>query len=274
MPDDSAGVIQRRIDCALDPLEVLARLGGRPGLTGLIGSWAGGGALITSDPVRPATSISDIDDHPMAAADRAGFVGGGWFGVLGYQLGRCFENLPAPPSRPTPVPELRMSYFDHVLRYDAEAATRWFESVADRDRAERHYREIVTRLRGRVPTPYGYQFGPFRMAPAPAAHQDAVARCLEYIAAGDIFQANICLQAAVSFQGEPLAAFVRGVRECGPHTRPTSPPATGWSPASRRNYSWTGAAGPRRPPPSRARRRCGPIRATWCPRGRTRRRIQ
>jgi hypothetical protein len=62
MPDDSACVIQRRIDCELDPLEVLARLGGRPGLTGLVGSWAGGGALITSDPIAPATSIEDIDD--------------------------------------------------------------------------------------------------------------------------------------------------------------------------------------------------------------------
>jgi para-aminobenzoate synthetase/4-amino-4-deoxychorismate lyase len=169
MPDDSAGLIQRRVACALDPLEVLARLGGRPGLTGLIGSWAGGGALITSDPVRSATSISDIDEHPAAAAgpgdgaaalpDPAGFAGGGWFGVLGYQLGRRFERLPAPPPRPVPVPELRMSYFDHVLRYDAEAGTWWFESVAGtgrRDRAERYYREIVTRLRGQVPATRGY----------------------------------------------------------------------------------------------------------------------
>jgi para-aminobenzoate synthetase / 4-amino-4-deoxychorismate lyase len=227
MPDDSAYVIQRRIGCALDPLEVLARLGGRPGLTGLVGSWAGGGALITSDPVASATSIEDIDDHPAAAADPgvaalpdpAGFVGGGWFGVLGYQLGRGFENLPAPPARPTPVPELRMSYFDHLLRYDAEAGTWWFESVVRpgrRDRAERRYREIVTRLRGQAPAPCGYQFGPFRMTPAPAAHQDAVARCLDHIAAGDIFQANICLRAAASFQGDPLAAFIRGVRALRP----------------------------------------------------------
>jgi len=227
MPDDSAGLIQRRIACALEPLEVLARLGGRPGLTGLVGSWAGGGALITCYPVASATSIADIDGHPATAAsesvaampDPAGFVGGGWFGVLGYQLGRVFERLPAPPARPVPVPQLRMSYFDHVLRYDAGAGTWWFESVAGpdgRDRAERHYREIAARLRGRPPAPRGYQFGPFRMTPAPAAHQDAVARCLDHIAAGDIFQANICLRAAASFQGDPLEAFIRGVRKLRP----------------------------------------------------------
>jgi para-aminobenzoate synthetase/4-amino-4-deoxychorismate lyase len=229
MPDDGAGFIQRRITCALEPLDVLARLGGRPGLTGLVGSWAGGGALITSDPVATATSTGDIDDHPVATAhagdgtaalpDPAGFIGGGWFGVLGYQLGRGFERLPAPPKRPTPLPELRMSYFDHVLRYDAGAGAWWFESVlrpGSRDRAEQHYREIVSRLRDGAPAPRGYQFGSFRMTPAPAAHQDAVARCLEHIAAGDIFQANICLRAEAPFEGDPLEAFIRGVRELRP----------------------------------------------------------
>jgi para-aminobenzoate synthetase/4-amino-4-deoxychorismate lyase len=185
--------------------------------------------LVTSDPVASATSIGDIDDHPAAAAhpgdgtaalpDPAGFIGGGWFGVLGYQLGRGFERLPAPPKRPTPLPELRMSYFDHVLRYDAGAGAWWFESVlrpGSRDRAERRYREIVTRLRGGAPAPRGYQFGPFRMTPAPAAHQDAVARCLDHIVAGDIFQANICLRAEAPFHGDPLEAFIRGVRELRP----------------------------------------------------------
>jgi anthranilate synthase/aminodeoxychorismate synthase-like glutamine amidotransferase len=230
--DHSPGLVQRRIDCDLDPLEVLERLGGLPGLTALVGSWAGGGALITHGPVAAATSITDIDRHPAAAAgpgdgarpgadraalpDPAGFVGGGWFGVLGYQLGRDFETLPAPPPRPTPVPALRMSCFDHVVRYDARAGTWWFESVADPDRAGRQYRQVTARLRGPAPAPAGYRFGSFAMTPPPAAHQDAVARCLEHIAAGDIFQANICLRAEAAFTGDPLAAFVRGARALKP----------------------------------------------------------
>ena len=236
MLNDSAGLIQRRIACSLEPLEVLERLAGQPGLTGLIGSWADGGALITSDPVRTAASIADIDEHPAAGPgdspgsahdvgsgegraalpDPGGFIGGGWFGVLGYQLGRRFEALPAPPPRPVPVPELAMSYFDHVLRYDAGAGTWWFESVADADRAERHYRRVTARLTGSAPAPSGYQFGPFTMTPSPAAHQDAIARTLDHIAAGDIFQANICLRAEASFGGDPLAAFIRGVRALRP----------------------------------------------------------
>jgi para-aminobenzoate synthetase / 4-amino-4-deoxychorismate lyase len=232
MTSGTAGLIQRPITCSLEPLGVLERLTGQPGLTGLIGSWADGGALITSDPVRTATSIADIDEHPAAGSgpahdagsgsssaalpDPGGFVGGGWFGVLGYQLGRHFEALPAPPPRPTPVPELAMSYFDHVLRYDAGAGTWWFESVADAARAERHYRRITARLTGPTPAPSGYQFGPFTMTPSPAAHQDAIARALSHIAAGDIFQANICLRAGASFEGDPLAAFIRGVRALRP----------------------------------------------------------
>jgi para-aminobenzoate synthetase/4-amino-4-deoxychorismate lyase len=230
--DDDAVLVQRPVACALEPPEVLARLGGLPGLVGLIGSWAGGGALITSDPVTPATSIADIDEHPAAAAglgdsagpgdgraalpDPGGFVGGGWFGVLGYQLGRRFEALPAPPRRPAPVPDLRMSYYDHVLRYDAQTRTWWFESRAAPDRAEGHYLRIAALLDDPAPAGPGYQFGPFRMTPAPSAHQDAVARCLEYIAAGDIFQANICLRADAAFTGDPLAAFIRGVRDLRP----------------------------------------------------------
>jgi anthranilate synthase/aminodeoxychorismate synthase-like glutamine amidotransferase len=226
MPNDSGAFIQQRVACALGPLEVLARLRGRRGLTGLVGSWAGGGALITSDPVAPAMSVADLDERPETASgpggglaalpDPAGFVGGGWFGVLGYQLGREFERLPASPPRPTPVPELRMSYFDHVLRYDAQDGTWWFESVASPDRAQWHYRQVTARLRGQAPNSPGYRFGPFRMTPAPAAHQDAVARCLDHIAAGDIFQANICLRAEASFQGDPLDAFIRGVRTLRP----------------------------------------------------------
>jgi len=131
LPNHGAGLVQRRVACSLDPLEVLERLAGQPGLTGLIGSWAGGGALITFDPVRQAGSVSDLDEHPAAAAgdsmaalpNPARFTGGGWFGILSYQLGRRFETLPAPPPRPEPVPELRMSYFDHVLRYDTVAET-------------------------------------------------------------------------------------------------------------------------------------------------------
>ncbi|HEY1700475.1 MAG TPA: chorismate-binding protein [Trebonia sp.] len=229
---DNEVLVQRRIACALEPSEVLARLGGLPGLVGLIGSWAGGGALITSDPVTPATSIADLDEHPAAAAglgdsagpgdgmaalpDPAGFIGGGWFGVLGYQLGRRFEALPTPPRRPVPVPDLRMSYYDHVLRYDAQTRTWWFESAAAPDRAEGHYLRSAALLHGPAPAGPGYQFGPFRMTPAPSAHQDAVARCLDHIAAGDIFQANICLRAEATFTGDPLAAFIRGVRELRP----------------------------------------------------------
>src|SRR5438270_12821441 len=73
----------------------------------LIGRWAGGGALIGSEPVRTATADEDpfelLDDQvPVrrgsgatvdkqlgaAAGDvHPGAVAGGWFGWLGYTLG-------------------------------------------------------------------------------------------------------------------------------------------------------------------------------------------
>ena len=66
----------------------------------LIGRWAGGGAVIGSEPVRVATPADDpfalLDELP-AGDELSGAVAGGWFGYLGYQLGARIEPVGAPP---------------------------------------------------------------------------------------------------------------------------------------------------------------------------------
>ncbi len=52
--------------------------------------------------------------------------------------------------------------------------------------------------------------------PGAAGHQQAVARAVEYIRAGDIFQANICLRAEAEFVGDPLDAFCQAAAELRP----------------------------------------------------------
>src|SRR5918999_4616658 len=74
----------------------------------LAGEWAGGGALVGSEPIVVAGPEDDpfalLDVQPVVEnADREA-VGGGWFGYLGYSLGATLEPVPPSPPRPVPLP--------------------------------------------------------------------------------------------------------------------------------------------------------------------------
>ena len=43
----------------------------------------------------------------------------GWIGYFGYELGRSIERLPARAVRDTPLPDLRIAFYDALLVYDA-----------------------------------------------------------------------------------------------------------------------------------------------------------
>ena len=45
--------------------------------------------------------------------------------------------------------------------------------------------------------------------PGGAAHMTAIDACRERIAAGEIFQANLCLRLEAEWQGDPLDLFAR-----------------------------------------------------------------
>ena len=95
-------------------------------------------------------------------------------------------------------------WFFEALWTDARAAA-----------LERRYADLVARAAEPAP-PAGYHFSPFRLSPGAAGHQQAVARAVEYIRAGDIFQANICLRAEAEFAGDPLDAFCQAAAELQP----------------------------------------------------------
>ncbi|MGI8714042.1 MAG: chorismate-binding protein [Solirubrobacteraceae bacterium] len=213
--------------------EVLALLSAERLPFALTGRWAGGGAIISSDPV----AVANPDDDPFAILDRlpavapsgtagagaVGAVGGGWFGWLGYRLGARVERVPEGPPRPVPMPEFHLAYYDNVLRRDADGRW-WFEALAS---AERHA-ELARRLRhlrallGAGDRPGGHRP---RADPPPPLHLDgaaaahhlaAVADCRERIAAGEIFQANLCLRLQTSFDGTGAELLERALQ----HTEP------------------------------------------------------
>src|SRR5437764_6859603 len=90
----SATLTRIPLACELPPADVLRCLAAQDPLPfALTGSWAGGGAIVSSDPLRIAPDSADpfalLDAVPpvdAAAVGAPAAVGGGWFGWLGYRL--------------------------------------------------------------------------------------------------------------------------------------------------------------------------------------------
>ncbi len=220
--------------CRLSPLEVLRAVRGEPGAFALTGRWAGGGAIVGCAPL--AHADDDADPFALLAAvpqlmpgdtpgdtpgDRlpAGAVGGGWFGWLGYRLGGRIEQLPDGPPRPVALPEFALAYYDHVLRLDADGHW-WFEALVSDSRAQAlaQRRQQLAGLLATAPPPARYAPpAPLRLTRAVAEHHLAAIReCRERIAAGEIYQANICLRLETEWDGDIAALFEHARRRIDP----------------------------------------------------------
>ena len=190
----------------------------------LCGKWARSAALCGSEPVRSGTdpfvewgAVEERGASGEAAA--SGAVGGGWFGVLGFQLGRDIERVGDPPPRPTPQPSSLMSFYDHVLRLDSEGQW-WFEALWSEERSgelERRREVLAERLARGVERPRAVRTDPWRSTPTPAGHAEAVSACKTRIAAGDLFQANLTLRLDSRLrEGTAADLFTNAVAELHP----------------------------------------------------------
>lgn len=194
----------------------------------LIGRWAGGGAIIGSAPVRLAAGDEDpftlLDEQPLvevaghrATATPATPVGGGWFGWLGYPLGRRLELIDAGPPGTAGHPPFHLAFYDHVLHLDP-AGEWWFEALSSPERSAVHETRL-DEFHARVsdpPRPAPFSTAPWQSTPTPAGHALAVAACRERIRAGDLFQANICARLESRLSGEAIDLFASAVA----HLRP------------------------------------------------------
>src|SRR5918995_2268414 len=187
----------------------------------LAGDWAGGGAIVGSEPVTVAGPDDDpfelLDVQPELEADGEA-VGGGWFGDLGYNPGARPGPVPPPPPRQVPLPDFALAFYDHVLRLDSDGRW-WFEALWTDERADAlNARQDVLRTRlaeGVRERPVWV--GTFRPAPpGGAGHRTAIDECRERIAAGEIFQANLCLRLEAEWKGDPLDLFARTARTLEP----------------------------------------------------------
>ncbi|MHC4982601.1 MAG: aminodeoxychorismate synthase component I [Planctomycetota bacterium] len=148
----------------------------------------------------------------------------GWIGYVGYEVGRLIERLPGAAVRDTHLPEMHLAFYDAVLVYDAVPG-RWQlvelvfeEAPKGAGQAAAVLREITARA----------ETGPAEVPPAPAELADAraqsdvvagvsnftpdeyrraVAKCVDYIAAGDIFQVNLSQRFTFETTASPMAIY-------------------------------------------------------------------
>jgi para-aminobenzoate synthetase/4-amino-4-deoxychorismate lyase len=196
------------LQCALSPAQVLRLLAQREPLPfALSGNWThpphpGGGAIVGASPLRVAADHEDpfalLDALPSVDSDADGAVGGGWFGWLGYRLAARVERIPLNARRPVALPDFHLAYYDNVLRRTPDGQW-WFEALvteARREALEQRRRDLsdLLRLPAR-PTPSTPHVSELHLSAHDANHHlDAVAQCRRRIAAGEIFQANLCLR--------------------------------------------------------------------------------
>jgi para-aminobenzoate synthetase/4-amino-4-deoxychorismate lyase len=191
-----------------------------------VGDWLGGLGILGSEPVRVVDAGEDpfavLDVASLAAAraarDGDAVVGGGWVGWLGYGLGARVENLPPSPPAPVPRPPHSLAFHDHVVVY--ESGSWWFEALwrPERDGQLRERLAIWQRRLSDEPPPAGEATpGPFSLSANGArGHLAAVAACRERIAAGDLFQANLCLRLEGQMRGDPVELFSRALPRAEP----------------------------------------------------------
>jgi anthranilate synthase component 1 len=158
---------------------------------------------------------------------------GGAVGYLAYEAARRYERLPAPDGDPLQLSDAWFARFPSVVVFDHAREQLLLACsifAADPDgvpvayaRAVQRLHELHARLEsapapGRVELRGEVLGSPSYDSRANLSRESfagAVARCLEYIVAGDIFQVQISRRFAVPFAGRPFDLY-RAIRDVNP----------------------------------------------------------
>ncbi|MBC7955983.1 MAG: aminodeoxychorismate synthase component I, partial [Cytophagales bacterium] len=225
------------------PQDVWARIGAHDGtvllesskaMPGLSGwSWVGGAALATLETRDATTTLREagtgrvldtwadpfdaiqavLSRIAMARSERPDGLAfaGGLIGFLGYDLARFVERLPVLAADDPPLPTLRLHLCDHVLAFD-HAHTQWYFCTLPCALVDAHERAQVwaaTLALAQQPVSAGAVFraGPMVSRTPAATYLRQVREVLGFIAAGDIFQANLSHRLEGPFEGDAFALY-------------------------------------------------------------------
>ncbi|HEX3129151.1 MAG TPA: anthranilate synthase component I family protein [Thermoanaerobaculia bacterium] len=152
-----------------------------------------------------------------AWGDTAGAVLAGY---LGYELANEIEPLPSPPPDDLDLPDLHLALYDAGLLWDGrgwtlEATGAWGGPSLTAIEAERLL--AAARRRTKPERPGGrLAGGPVVSRPNRGGYEAAVERIRERIAAGEIFQANLCRRLEAPLDPQSVWPFYLRLRDASP----------------------------------------------------------
>jgi len=176
-----------------DPFAVLCSKDGQIAVTGH------GARTLAGDPFEVLDRM--LAQHALPHAEKPVPLGAGLVGYLGYDLCHHLERLPRTTVDDIGVPDLLLGAHDVVYGYDHDTQEGYLISTGLPERgaqAQVRARERAAWLKGVICGPGAPRVeGPASGAPQPtrnfmrADYLEAVARAIEYVYAGDIFQVNL-----------------------------------------------------------------------------------
>lgn len=216
---------------SLPPRDALARFADLPDLS-LLESGAPGHPLnrhsyLAADPV--ATISAGAAEWP-AIRDRVrrtlrhsigdGFpapFSGGWIGWFSYELGVAFDRIERHPEAAPSVPDVALALHDWVIAWDHASGAAFLIStgidaggVPSANRARLRAAEILERWHAPIVADTPPAVSPTdapRSNFTPRAYHAAVEQVIEYILAGDAFQANLAQRFRSSFSGSAAMLY-------------------------------------------------------------------
>jgi para-aminobenzoate synthetase component I len=196
---------------------------------------------VPADPVTHVQALLASHATP-AVADLPAFQGGA-AGYVGYDWGMMLERVPRARYDDLALPDVQLALYDWVVAWDHAAQRAWVISTGVPERGPAKTQRAARRLafvRERLARDAGYGMRdatppvPHPASRIPAApsypvpdipgvrsnftrdgYLDAVARVIEYVFAGDIFQANLSQRLQAPLVGTPLD-FYRRLRRRNP----------------------------------------------------------
>jgi para-aminobenzoate synthetase component I len=139
---------------------------------------------------------------------------GGLIGYFGYDLAPLLERLPRKARRDSLLPDVRFALYDTAVTVDHKTGSvelwahdLWNEGARATAERGRWWRQALAR-RPTMPA-RSSAFDPLKSGFSPDEYRAAVARALDYIAAGDAFQVNLSQRFTTRGQPVPLDLYLR-----------------------------------------------------------------
>jgi para-aminobenzoate synthetase component 1 len=115
---------------------------------------------------------------------------GGAAGFFGYDLGRALEKIPETALDNPAMPDMAIGIYDQVFAYDHLQKKGWF--ISHKEDFDAAYEEFLNQLAAKpIIKPYAGFHPQWQSNFSQAAYEAQVQRVIDYILAGDIFQANL-----------------------------------------------------------------------------------